>query len=533
MFSDRRFPDNYRGAVTTGILLVLPFSLLNLQVIAWFALVPLLLCICRHSRISGSRTRSVFAAGYVSGVIWNIGSLFWVKVFDPVALPLVVFILALYPALFCLGLSSLIKNRNDTAIIWAAPLLWTSLEYIRSLGFFGFPWNSLGYSQYRQIPVIQMAEFTGVFGVSFLIVLVNSGIAWCLLNNRKLLSRLKILAAISVVMGLCILWGASAARVYLQGKSIPPQSPFNSPFNKGGIRVALIQPNVSAAQSRWDENFPGIMERLSGLSAAAACAGPDLIIWPETAVGEDPETVFIANSWLRKQLCQITDQTGAYLLTGAVHYRNGKDHNSAFLISPDCKLIDRYDKIHLVPAGEYFPFWRHTRFMRFMLRNAGNFTPGERLTVFEIPGKGKFGTLICFEGIFGDLTRRFVKHGADFLVNITNDVWSKSRLSHYQHASMATFRAVENRVYFVRVGNSGVSRIINPCGGIEKNLDAYTSGFLVGEISAPTGMTFYTSYGDVFAMGVLVVTFLICVRSNLAIGSISTSSRQARTIRIA
>jgi apolipoprotein N-acyltransferase len=393
--------------------------------------------------------------------------------------------------------------------MWAAPLLWVSLEYVRSLGFLGFPWNSLGYSQYRQISVIQMAEFTGVFGVSFLIVFVNSGIASVIINLRRRIGAptraastqkgffyvIRVIAIVCIVLGLSIFWGRN---VIICGEG----------GGKSPLRAVLVQGNFGT-DCYWEDNSSDIMRCLSALSLGAAALEPNLIVWSETAVGENPETAFAVNSRLRREISRMLKETRAYLLTGAQYDCDGRDYNSVFLISPSCEVVDRYDKMHLVPAAEYFPFWRHTRLIEYLLRDAGDFTPGVRQTIFEIPGGGKFAALICFEGIFGDLTRRFVKDGAEFLVNITNDVWSGSETSHHQHAAMASFRAVENRVYFLRLGNSGISRVINPRGVIEKELGAYRSGVLVGEVFPRSGQTFYTRRGDVFAKVVLVITSLL------------------------
>jgi apolipoprotein N-acyltransferase len=435
-------------------------------------------------------------------------------VYDPLVLPLVVLILSFYPALFCLGLNKLLRKKNPAALMWAAPLLWVSLEYVRSLGFLGFPWNSLGYSQYRQISVIQMAEFTGVFGVSFLIVFVNSGIASVVINLRRCIGAptrgastqkggfyaFRAIAIVCIVLGLFIFWGRN---VIICGEG----------GGKSSLRAVLIQGNFGM-DCYWEDNSADIMRRLSALSLGAAVSGPDLIIWSETAVGENPETAFAVNSRLRREISGMLKETGAYLLTGAQYNCDGRDYNSVFLISPACEVIDRYDKMHLVPAAEYFPFRRHTRLIEYLLRDAGDFTPGVRRTIFEIQGIGKFAALICFEGIFGDSARRFVKDGAEFLVNITNDVWSGSETSHHQHAAIASFRAVENRVYLLRLGNSGISRVINPYGIIEKELGVYRSGVLEGEVFPASRQTFYTRHGDTFAKVVLVITsllfFLIC-----------------------
>jgi apolipoprotein N-acyltransferase len=496
----------------SGLLLVLPFSLLNLEWVVWFALVPLFLATLRVS------ARDSFVLGYLCGVVWNTGSLFWMHVYAPLALPLVVLILSFYPALFCLGLNKFIGKRNPAVLLWAAPLLWVSLEYVRSLGFLGFPWNSLGYSQYGQISVIQMAEFTGVYGVSFLIVFVNSGIASVIeaglprpygsggvkpplrsfineATTKTGCCAFRVVAIVCVVLGLWLSWGNYALKKFSREEGEP-------------LRAALVQGNFGT-DCYWEDNSPDIMRCLSALSLGTAVSGPDLIIWSETAIGENPETAFAVDSRLKREISHILKETGAYLVAGAHYDCGGKAYNSVFLVSPECEVVDRYDKMHLVPAAEYFPFWRYTRLVEYLLRDAGDFTPGVRRTIFEIPGGGKFAALICFEGIFGDFTRRFVKDGAEFLVNITNDVWSRSETSHHQHAAIASFRAVENRVYLLRLGNSGISRVINPYGIIEKELGVYESGVLMGEVFPRTGQTFYTRHGDVFAKVVLVITSLL------------------------
>ncbi len=333
--------------------------------------------------------------------------------------------------------------------------------------------------------------------MSFLIVFVNTGIALAFKSFHRPKSALRIMVVVGIALGLCISYGSLMIKRPLQTDREP-------------IRVALIQPNFST-DCQWYENSSMIMEKLTTLSFEAGLENPDLIIWPETAVGG---RIKEGDKRLRRKIQQVLKETDAYLLTGAPYSSDGKDYNSAFLISPSSKLLGRYDKIHLVPAGEYFPFWRHSKLLEYLLQEAGDFTPGEKYTIFEIPGRGnfrksaKFSVLICFEGIFGDLTRRFVNEGADFLVNITNDAWSHSKTSHYQHASIATFRAVENHTYFVRVGNSGVSRVINPIGTIEKNLDYNRVGVLIGELSPASRKTFYTRYGDIFAKLILAMTLL-------------------------
>jgi apolipoprotein N-acyltransferase len=178
--------------------------------------------------------------------------------------------------------------------------------------------------------------------------------------------------------------------------------------------------------------------------------------------------------------------------------------NSAFLISADGQILDRYDKIHLVPFGEYIPLKHILKFLDKLVVGIGDFFPGNAPEVLQGPG-GRFGVVICFEVIFPDLVRRFVDLGADYMVTITNDAWFGRSSAPYQHFGMVVFRAVENRVYFARAANTGISGFIDPFGRIVHQSNIFTEEALTGEIQTGGPRTFYTGYGNLFGYACVIL----------------------------
>lgn len=491
------------NALLSGILLGLAFPLPNVQILAWFGLVPLL------KAIEGKSPGASFVYGYLSGISFITVSLYWLYIYHFLAFPVVALILSLCPALFCL-LFNLIKKRGQATFLgksslspFLVPILWTGLEFIRSTGPLGFPWSSLGYSQYRNLPLIQLAAFTGVFGVSFLIVLVNS------LVYHYTRRRQRLTVAIAVVI---IVWVMPAV-TQNSLQSVRRAEPSN------GIKIAAIQGNVSS-DADWAQDQRLIMNSLSKLSLRSVQSqqAVNLIIWAESAIREPLNEVLSGHSELKKEIKDILKKVKCPILTGSLYINSGRCYNSAFLLSPNGELLGRYDKIHLVPMGEFIPLSKRLPALRKIFPRAGNYSRGTRRVIFTLPdGKTKFAVLICFEGIFGNLTRSFVKDGAHFLINITNDAWSGSHAAHSQHASIAAFRAVENRVYLIRAGNSGISRIINPYGVIEENLGYNLTGFITGQIFPASVRTFYTRYGDVFGWTILGICILLLIAATKGI----------------
>ncbi len=274
--------------------------------------------------------------------------------------------------------------------------------------------------------------------------------------------------------------------------------------------MGIVQGNIDQA-IKWDPSYQEkTLNIYQNLTYKVAKPKLDLVIWPETAIPFFLE----ANLQYKFSILGMLQKLDCYLLGGGLGYsfKEGevKYFNSAFLISPKEGIVGRYDKIHLVPFGEYVPLRGLLPFVEKMVEGASDFSPGKEIVTFSLP-KGRFGVLICYETIFPNLVRRFVKKGADFLVNITNDAWFGNTSAPYQHASMAVFRAIENRVFIVRAANTGVSLIIEATGRISLEGGLFKPEILKGGLRKCQKTTLYTQYGDIFAYICLGITMVFIV----------------------
>jgi apolipoprotein N-acyltransferase len=478
-------------SLLSGILLILSFPNFDLEYLAWFALVPL------FYSIDGKGLFHAFTLGFLTGFVSFLGILYWIIVAIhtygnvPLILSgLILLLLVMYLSLF-IGvftfLTRFIQIGSGLRTILLTPIIWVSLEYLRSFLLTGFPWANIGYSQYLNLPFIQMADITGAYGASFVIILFNATLFWVLQQWPKKTFPFKEVTIIALILLGFLIYGYGKMRaVDRQMIQRPP------------LKIGLVQGNIDQS-IKWDESFQKetlkIYERLSFKVAEGK---PDLIIWPETAT----PFFFQEASEYQPLILDIPERTKAFVLFGSPSYKIEKGkvnhYNSAYLASPAKELVGRYDKIHLVPFGEYVPLSNLLFFIGSLGEGIGNFKPGEEIFNFSIP-QGKFGVLICFEIIFPDLCRRFVKRGADFLVTITNDAWFGRTSAPYQHLSIATFRAIENRVFIARAANTGISGFIDPKGKIVEQGGIFTEEAMNRTIRLSKEKTFYTLYGDVFA----------------------------------
>ncbi len=510
----------------SSLLLTLSFPKFNLEFLVWVGLIPLLI------GIRGKGPRDSFIISYLTGFLFFLGTLYWivtVTTFNPLA-PLGLLLLASYLALYfgCFGLlltyikpftplEGPVRKGGDenlplnkwfgrglkplpnllTGFTLFAPFLWVSLELIRSHLLTGFPWSLLGHSQYLNLPLIQISSFTGVYGVSFLIVMVNGVVFQCLLQiseKRNLKGILVKLLLVALVIGGCFAYGKHTLSKGIEGRR---------------VKVALIQGNIPQKVKLDPESRYMIMDRYTELTKKVS--GSELIVWPETSI----PTPFCKSSWPWPSVLKLAKEKEVYLLVGSTSEADGGEHNSAFLITPEGEIGGRYHKIHLVPFGEYLPLVRFLPFLRKLLFPAGGFIPGKEYTILNTSppakagvrraGKERFGVLICFEGVFPNLVRNFIQRGADFMVNITNDAWFGRTSGPYQHASMLIFRAVENRRSFLRAANTGLSFFIDPLGRIEGKVcdeggrDIFIDGYSTSEITLSEVKSFYSRFGDIFA----------------------------------
>ncbi len=496
-------------AICSGLLLITIFPGFNLEVIAWFALIPL------FYGIRGKRLHHCFYLGLITGFVFFLGLVYWVFIavsrYGNLNHLLSVFVLTLlvcYLSLFIGTFAFLVRCAEDRLgfkEVSAAPLIWVSLEYVRSFLFTGFPWESLGYSQFLFLPLIQVSDITGVYGISFLIVLVNAllfNISYDWVSRREK-GFFKAVAFTLVLFIASLVYGAwRLGDVCERAQTFPT------------MKVAVIQGNIDQSK-KWDPAFMDeTIDIYRDLSLEAAKSSPILTIWPESAT----PFFFQSNAKHRKTVFNISKETESWLLFGSPAYRqrSGKLEyfNSAFLVSPSGGVLGRYDKVHLVPLGEYVPLGKYLFFVDKLVEGVGAFSPGRSLEPLEF-SQGRPGVFICYEAIFPNLVRKFVKRGANFLVNLTNDAWYGKTSAPYQHLSMVTFRAVENRVFIARAANTGVSSIIEPTGKILSATGIFTKAFIVGTIRLGSIHSFYTEFGDLFARICLVITLSLIVREVL------------------
>ncbi|MGC2424391.1 MAG: apolipoprotein N-acyltransferase [Nitrospirota bacterium] len=482
----------------SGILLALSFPEADISVLAWVALIPLLYSIRDKS------PRQSFKEGFVAGIAFYALSLRWVLIvmrsyggigfFSSFFLLLA---LSAYLALYIGAFAWLyVKAREHagTASVLLAPAFWVALEMLRNYLLSGFPWNLLGYSQHQNLPLIQIADIAGVYGVSALIVMTNAAISEfiAVMSYREYADYRKIVWPVAAVA----VMAASAVYGHYRLANLP--RPYDS------MKVTVVQGDIDQFR-KWDPAFQSeVFDVYKKLTSEAAVQKPDLIIWPETAT-----PFYFQDRILGEELSDSVKKANTWLLTGSPsiedHGSDSVEYNSAYLINPSGIETDRYDKMHLVPFGEYVPLKTLLPFVSKMVHGIGDFGKGRDYTVMRM-SKGSFGTAICFEVIFPELVRQFVLGGANFLTSITNDAWFGNSGAPYQHFDMSVFRAVENRRAMVRAANTGISGVILPSGEVIATTSIFKRDTMTAEVPLMEEKTFYTLYGDIFGYFCSLIT---------------------------
>lgn len=493
--------------VLSGVLICLSFPRISFWMMAFVALVPLI-----HV-LKGKTLREGFTAGALTGLVANVGLLYWVvfvvvtygslPVYAGLAamLALTAF-LSLYTGAFAAALIYFRKRGMPDLI--SAPLLWTVMEYGKSHLMTGFPWENLAYSQYLNTPVVQMADVTGTYGITYFIVFINV-IVYDVLTIRTLNSRL---IQTELIAGMLITAAIVGYGSYRIGAV---EAAFRGRASK---EVLIVQGNIDQS-IKWSPAYQReTLDIYRDLSLRKSSSRKDMIVWPETAV---PFYFQDVNDFHR-DVMDVAVQSGSYLLFGSPSYvpavRIEEVQNSAFLVSPDGRVEGKYDKVHLVPFGEYVPLRSVFPVLGRLAACVGDCLPGTAMTPLKTADV-KIGVLICYEGIFPEIAREYMRGGAGVLMNITNDAWFGRTSAPYQHLSMVTLRSVENRVYTVRAANTGISAVIDPLGRITARTALFERTALSGTFQLSEERTFYTAYGDVFAhgcMGLLALLALITLK---------------------
>ena len=494
---------DYFPAATSGLLLTLCFPSTGFAYLVFFALVPWFISL-------GSMTaKQAVYSGFIAGLFHFLSLVYWIAptlniygglhpVLAGSTLALFCCYLALYPTVFAF----LLKKINAPSFftpLWAA-CLWTGLEYIRTYAFTGFSWGALGYSQYSNLLFIQVADFSGVYGVSFLIVLVNFMLAtvWTdVKNNRQKSWIIPFLYTLVLISG-TVFYGhyrISAVKTLIK--------------TADKATITVVQGNIKQ-DLKWSAAFKTkTIDKYIRLSTTGETPRSDLIIWPETALpfyyGYDQKLSD------RVDQCIRSVKTNFLIGSPAFTRDNGKIkfYNRAYMMNRFSIVTGTYDKNHLVPFGEYVPFGDTLTFLGKLTAQAGNFSTGNaRFTPLAFNDRNT-GVLICFEILFPSIASGFVKNGADVLTTITNDAWFGRTSAPQQHFSIAVFRAVENRRTIARAANTGISGFIDPTGNILAASGLFTDAALTQTVPMLKQTSFYTNHGDIFAISTLVAFCLV------------------------
>jgi apolipoprotein N-acyltransferase len=506
----------------SALLQILIFPLPGLYILSWFALAPLILAVLRarpagELEIDGSvklRAASpgqAFLLAYVCGVLWFAGTCYWIfgtmRQFGGMSTPLALlalFLFCLYLGLY-LGLFGLLlglmagPGRDYRRALVAAPFLWVATELARTR-ITGFPWNLLGTAQVDNVPLCRIATWTGVYGISAEIVLVNVAVAAAFLVPRQKRAALLVAAL-------------AAAAVLQSGQLVEP------PPAVGNREALLVQQNIPIAV-RWPPDyFDRTLNDLTSLtlksvadSAAQSSTGqassgqfsttkPDLIIWPES-----PAPFYTNDPRFRTAISEMARRAGTWVVTGSIGTapatKSGTHElifNSAVIVSPTGEWTGRYDKVHLVPFGEYLPFPSLFSFAGGLSKEVGEFEPGGSRVPLDATNE-KLGVFICYESVFPDDVRQFAGQGAQVFVNISNDGWYGDSGAWSQHVNQTRMRAVENERWVLSAANTGLTGSIDPYGRMVVRAPRKDRTTLIAPYALSYVTTFYSRHGDWFAM---------------------------------
>ena len=498
------------------LLQVLIFPLPGLYVLSWVAFAPLMVAVLRARpagalkvdgavNLQAATPGQAFLLAYTSGILWYAGTCYWIyntmhehgglsAPMAALALFLFCLYLGLYHGLFglLLGLAAGPGRDNRRALI-SIPFLWVAVELARTL-VTGFPWDLLGTAQVDNISLSRISTWTGVYGISFEIMLVNVAVAAAFLVPRKKRNTL-LLAAVA------------AAAVLQAGRLV------DAPAMVADRAALLVQENVPVDENWTRDTFERTLQELvelsekaqaassSSSSAAAGAAGAgktDLIVWPES-----PAPFFASDPLFRSPVSEMARQTRSWVVTGAIGSKPAASgsasqvFNSAALVSPSGDWAARYDKVHLVPFGEYLPFPWLFSFAGGLTKEVGEFKSGMSRAPLEA-GSERLGVFICYESVFPDEVRQFANQGAQVFVNISNDGWYGDSGAYAQHLNQTRMRAIENERWILSATDTGVTASIDPYGRTVARLPRKERGALVAPYALTSVTTFYTRHGDWF-----------------------------------
>jgi apolipoprotein N-acyltransferase len=479
--------------MAAGLLIAAAFPRANQAWLGWAAWIPLILFVAR-----AQSRRAAFRGGWLTGVMLFFILLRWMPEVMVsyggmpsfaawMAYALLAAALACYPAAVCAFTRHLMFRLGERCLL-LFPVVWIVMEFAMSVTpFGGFPWLLAGYTQTRFLHVVQIADITGIYGVSFLLLCVNTAIAW-FFRGETLINCLRgrivpLLVAATLVAG-ALIYGLIAVNRWEKS-----EAPFQAALLQGNISV---DDPYDVQQEKFERGYTRMADSLAGVPV-------DILIMPESPTPK----LFLSDEWYRSAMENLARRYPLGLVLGNINFEEREDgaeayFNSAFFLSKDGSLSGVYDKIHLVPFGEYIPYKKLLFFAETVSKEMGGFSEGKEVRILPLGGRPA-NAVICFEAVFPDLVRRFVNRGSQVIVNLTNDGWYGISAAPYQHLEIARMRAVENRRYFLRAANTGFSAVIEPTGRIAASTGLGQEAICLGRFGFIEEKTFYSRCGNVFA----------------------------------
>lgn len=476
-------------------MLAAAFPKASIASLAWVALAPLILA-ARGARSA----RAAAGYGLLAGCLFFSILIEWIRLFDAAAWVAATLLQAAFIALFAALVRAISPSPRGWRGAVVPAILWTAIEWVRSLGPMGFTWGGLAYSQHPNVPLVQVVSLAGASGLTFLIALVNSAVAGLVARRQNpWRERAAPLAAAAAAVLVCWVWGWWRLAQPLPGGE--------------RVRVAVLQGSLGDEGNRFAPAPQRDYARVYlGLTEAAARRGATLVIWPESAIPgglvRDPNLRDV-----RTAITGAARRLGVDLVVGSAHAGPRGSLNSAFLIGKDGRIAGRYDKVHLVPYGEYTPLREPLDFIyRHFPVIDHEFSPGQGFHPLRASAS-PLGVAICFESAFPGIARALRRQGARFLAVITNDAWFGTRSATWQHYQMARFRAIENGCYLLRAATTGFSAILDPYGRVVQETRLFDRTLLVADVTLLPRPTPYARVGDVVAWAcALAALWLIAAR---------------------
>jgi len=445
-----------------------------------------------------------FKLGLVTGVVYFAGTLYWIThvmaVYGGLSRPAAILVnalliayLALFPAVFAIVTRRLVLTHGVAGVL-AAPIVWVGTEFGRTYVLTGFPWVLVGYSQVTVLPIAQLASVLGVYGVSALVCAVSASLAYATLD-REGRRFLPVGATLGAVLGVAI-WGSlriERGDLLREGRA---------------IRVGVVQGNVDQGQ-KWDPvRAAAIFDDYIRLTRQALGEGAEFVLWPESSTPFNLEEDRADAERLRA----IAKQAHVPMLIGSDQVNRRVNpprfYNAAFLLGADGLTAGVYQKMHLVPFGEYVPFKRLLFFAAPLVESVGDYAEGDSASLLPV-GAHAVSTSICYEVVYPNLVRRFVRDGSELLTTITNDAWFGQTSAPYQHFAQASMRAIENGRYLARAANTGISGFVDPYGRVMAQSAIFQPAVLTEDVRLLHDDTLYTRYGDIVAMASAVITLAL------------------------